>query len=171
VFNDLAVAIASARSRHGLRRTAIVDLDVHQGDGTAEIFEHDPAVLTLSVHGRNNFPFRKRRSKIDVDLSDATGDEEYLDALRRVLPQVFGFSPELVLYQSGVDALALDRLGRLALSLDGLTERDRLVFEGCRTAGVPVVTTLGGGYSEPIALTAEAHANTFRTARSVYGAQ
>jgi len=169
VFNDLAVAILSLRRQQRIRRAAVIDLDVHQGDGTAAIFAGDPAVLTVSLHGENNFPFRKQRSRIDIGLADATSDGEYLSRLRGVLPAVREFRPEIVLYQSGVDSLAGDRLGRLRLSLDGLGERDRTVFEFTRSLGIPVVVTLGGGYAEPIDLTVEAHANTFRAAAAAYG--
>ncbi len=158
VFNDLAVAILALR-RDGLAaRAAVIDLDVHQGDGTAAIFADDPAVLTLSMHGENNFPFRKQRSRIDIALADGTGDAEFLRQLQKVLPEVTAFRPEVIFYQSGVDGLAGDRLGRLALTLDGLKQRDRLVLEASRT--IPLVVTLGGGYGEPIERTAEAHANT-----------
>jgi len=167
VFNDLAVAILALRSSGQARRAAVVDLDVHQGDGTAAIFRDDPDVLTFSIHGRNNFPFPKQRSRIDVDLPDGAGDEEYIAALDGVLPRVFEFDPEIVFYQAGVDGLAGDRLGRLALSLAGLAHRDHLVLEMCRSHGVPVVITLGGGYAEPIERTVEAHANTFREAAEV----
>jgi acetoin utilization deacetylase AcuC-like enzyme len=161
VFNDIAIAI-----RNTGRRAAVVDLDVHQGDGTALIFEEDPDVLTLSMHGAGNFPFRKQRSRIDVELSDRTADAEYLRQLREVLPQVFDFKPEIVFYQSGVDALEGDKLGRLALTHEGLKQRDRYVIEGCRSRAIPLVITLGGGYADPIERTAEAHANTFRMAAS-----
>lgn len=164
VFNDMAVAILALRCAHGVRRAAVVDLDVHQGDGTAAIFRDDPDVLTLSIHGRNNFPFRKQRSRIDIDLPDGAGDAEYLAALESVLPRVFEFAPEIVFYQAGVDSLAGDRLGRLVLTLEGLEQRDHLVLETCRSHNVPVVITLGGGYGEPIERSVEAHANTFRVA-------
>jgi acetoin utilization deacetylase AcuC-like enzyme len=164
VFNDLAVAVRSAG-----RRAAVIDLDVHQGDGTAAIFEEDPGVLTCSLHGENNFPFRKQRSRIDIGLADATGDEEYLGALRGVLPRVQQFRPQIVFYQAGVDPLVGDRLGRLSLSPEGLRERDRTVFEFTRRQGIPVVVTLGGGYADPISRTAEAHANTYRAGTAVYG--
>src|SRR5579864_4385916 len=167
VFNDIAVAIMSLRCMHGVRRAAVVDLDVHQGDGTAAIFQDDPDVLTLSIHGRNNFPFRKQRSRIDIDLPDGAGDAEYLAALESVLPQVFEFAPEIIFYQAGVDGLAGDRLGRMALSLDGLKQRDQMVLRMCRSRGMAVVITLGGGYAEPIAQTVEAHANTFRAAAEI----
>jgi acetoin utilization deacetylase AcuC-like enzyme len=143
-------------------------LDVHQGDGTAQIFEADSKVLTLSMHARCNFPFRKQRSKIDIEFEDGTRDQEYLSTLDAVLPKVFTFHPEIVFYQSGVDSLAADTLGRLALTHAGLKERDRRVFSATRTYGVPLVITLGGGYSRPIELTVEAHANTFRTAVEIF---
>ena len=159
VFNDLAIAIR----KHG-RRAAVIDLDVHQGDGTAAIFENDPEVLTVSVHGENNFPFRKQRSGIDVALPDGTGDDEYLAQVEQVLPAVAEFRPEIVFYQSGVDGLAGDRLGRLRLSHDGLRRRDEIVFDFVRRHGLPVVITLGGGYSDPIEHTVAAHLFTFRAA-------
>ncbi|HWQ56395.1 MAG TPA: histone deacetylase [Bryobacteraceae bacterium] len=168
VFNDIAIAVLGLRAAGRAARAAVVDLDVHQGDGTARIFQNDDAVLTLSLHGRHNFPFRKERSRIDVDLPDATGDDEYLAALGTVLPRIFDFGPRIVFYQSGVDALEGDRLGRLAMTHHGLLARDRMVFEACRAAAVPVVITLGGGYGDPIARTAEAHVGTFRTAAEVF---
>jgi acetoin utilization deacetylase AcuC-like enzyme len=168
VFNDIAVAILALRADHGIARAAVIDLDVHQGDGTALIFEDDPDVLTLSLHGRNNFPFRKQRSKIDVELEDGTDDGAYLDHLGKVLPRVFDFRPAVIFYQSGVDALASDTLGRLSLTLEGLRQRDRLVMQACRNFGAPFIVTLGGGYSNPIELTAEAHAGTFRVAAAIF---
>ncbi len=162
VFNDLAVAIRACG-----RRAAVIDLDVHQGDGTASIFAEEPSVLTVSMHGENNFPFRKQQSRIDIALPDGTGDEEYLARLGGVLPRLAEFRPEIVYYQSGVDALAADRLGRLALSPEGLAARDRAVFEFVKQERLPVVVTLGGGYAEPIERTVEAHANTFRAAATI----
>lgn len=167
VFNDMAVVILHLRRQGRVQRAAVIDLDVHQGDGTALLFQDDPFVLTVSVHGRNNFPFRKQRSKIDIDLSDGVRDEEYLRVLAQVLPAIVEFHSDVVFYQSGVDALAGDRLGRLSLTQEGLQARDRMVFEACRSASVPVTVTLGGGYAEPVLRTAEAHANTFRTAARI----
>lgn len=164
VFNDIAIAI-----RNTGRRAAVVDLDVHQGDGTALIFENDPDVLTLSMHSSSNFPFRKQQSKIDVELTDRTQDADYLRRLEEVLPRVFDFKPEIIFYQSGVDALAGDKLGRLSLTHEGLIERDRLVIGGCRSRAIPFVITLGGGYADPVERTAEAHANTFRIAAELIG--
>ncbi|HEV2444924.1 MAG TPA: histone deacetylase [Candidatus Sulfopaludibacter sp.] len=163
VFNDIAIAV-----RKTGRPAAVIDLDVHQGDGTAAIFEHDPSVLTVSLHGENNFPFRKQRSKIDVGFPDNTGDEPYLDRLGEVLPLVVRFRPKIVFYQSGVDSLSGDRLGRLNLTFEGLHHRDQMVFEMCRLHGFPVVVTLGGGYSDPISRTVEAHANTYRFALGLF---
>ncbi|MDQ2948338.1 MAG: histone deacetylase, partial [Acidobacteriota bacterium] len=168
VFNDIAVALLWARRDGMIRRAAILDLDVHQGDGTAQIFQNDPAVFTVSIHAKSNFPFRKQHSSIDVELVDGTGDEEYLRALDMVLPQVIAFEPDLLFYQSGVDGLSSDTLGKLALTHAGLQERDRRVMAAAQTHAIPFVITLGGGYSNPIQLTAEAHANTFRTAWEIF---
>ncbi len=168
VFNDVAIAIHQLRAEGVLNRAAVIDLDVHQGDGTAHFFENDPEVFTLSMHGANNFPFRKQRSKLDVELPDKTGDEEYLRALDHALPRVWEFDPRIVFYLSGVDALATDVLGRLSLTPEGLMARDRRVMEQARDGGLPLVVTLGGGYSDPIERTAEAHANTFRVAAGMY---
>jgi acetoin utilization deacetylase AcuC-like enzyme len=168
VFNDIAIAIHWLRSQCLIKRAAIVDLDVHQGDGTAEIFSGDPDVLTFSMHCKSNFPFRKQQSNIDVELDDRTGDEVYLQELDAVLPRVIAFKPEIIFYQSGVDSLRSDALGRLALSHEGLKERDRSVMTAASSHQIPFVVTLGGGYSVPIQLTAEAHANTYRTAAEVF---
>lgn len=169
VFNDLAIAIIHLRETVGIKRAAVIDLDVHQGDGTAQIFEQDPAVLTFSMHGKNNFPFRKQRSRIDIELEDKAGDDEYLRNLEAVLPQVFEFNPGVVFYQSGVDALATDVLGRLSLTPEGMRCRDEIVIRAACKYGAPFIVTLGGGYSNPIERTVEAHAATFRTLHSVYG--
>ena len=169
VFNDLAIAVLALR-RDGLAaRAAVVDLDVHQGDGTASIFEDDADVLTVSLHGGNNFPFRKQRSSIDIALPDGTGDEEYLTRLGHVLPRVAEFHPEVILYQAGVDALAGDRLGRLALSPEGLAARDRTIFRLVKELSIPVVVTMGGGYATPIERTAECHARCFLEASGFWG--
>jgi acetoin utilization deacetylase AcuC-like enzyme len=169
VFNDIAVAARWVQANSMVKRVAVVDLDVHQGDGTAHIFRGDASVLTLSVHCKANFPLRKQKSAIDVELEAGIGDEEYLRRLADTLPRVWEFEPEIVFYQSGVDGLASDRLGRLKLTHAGLRERDRMVMRAVRDLGAPFVITVGGGYSEPIELTAEAHANTFRVAREVLG--
>ena len=170
VFNDIAVAIQSLRHAGRVSRVAVIDVDVHQGDGTAQIFADEPSVLTFSMHCESNFPFRKQQSKIDISLVEGTGDEDYLAQLEAVLPRVFEFRPEIVFYQSGVDGLYADALGKLKLTHEGLKQRDRAVMTAVRAAGVPFVVTLGGGYAKPIELTAEAHANTFRVATDIFGA-
>jgi acetoin utilization deacetylase AcuC-like enzyme len=169
VFNDIAVAAMSLLEQCGLERVAVVDCDVHQGDGTAQIFAEEQRVFTLSLHGRKNFPFRKQRSRLDVELEDATGDEEYLAALRNALDAVLAWRPQALFFQSGVDGLACDKLGRLALTHDGLQRRDQMVLSACRDEQIPVVVTLGGGYGSPLEATVEAHANTYRMALAVFG--
>lgn len=169
VFNDFAVAILWLRSEGRIRRAAVIDLDVHQGDGTAHFFENDPDVLTTSMHCGVNFPFRKQRSKIDIELPEGTADEAYLEALGSLLPEVLRWNPDILFYQSGVDVLGSDALGKLKLSPQGLGRRDRTVMEAARSRGIPFVITLGGGYSKPVELTAQAHAGTFRTAAEVFG--
>lgn len=164
VFNDIAVAIAKLRSAGVVRKAAVVDLDVHQGDGTAKIFQDQPEVFTLSVHCRNNFPLRKQQSTLDVELDAQVEDEHYLNVLKDVLCGVHDFEPQIIFYQSGVDGLKSDLLGKLALTLDGLKLRDGMVMELAQQLSVPLVITMGGGYSRPIELTAQAHANTFRKA-------
>ncbi len=168
VFNDLAVAISTLRAEADLRRASIVDLDVHQGDGTASIFSGDPDVFALSLHSERNFPLRKQVSTLDIPLPDGTSDREYLAALRPALTTALDFGPEVVFFQAGVDALEADSLGRLALSPEGMTARDELVIGEVRRRNIPLVITLGGGYSNPIELTVTAHSRTFLTAADCY---
>ncbi len=167
VFNDIAVAILRLLASGQVRRAAVIDLDVHQGDGTAAIFAGSPDVFTFSTHGRHNFPFRKHPSTLDVDFETGTTDEEYLAVLASALPKVFAFAPDMVFYQSGVDGLATDRLGKLALTPDGLKRRDEIVFNAISQAGIPCVVTLGGGYSQPIEHTVAAAASTFLSAAQI----
>jgi acetoin utilization deacetylase AcuC-like enzyme len=169
VFNDIAVAIRRLQGTGKIERAAVVDLDVHQGDGTAHIFGDDASVLTLSIHCKDNFPLRKQAGTIDVELNAGVRDEEYMRVLAEVLPKVWDFEPEIIFYQSGVDGLKSDVLGKLELTLEGLKARDREVMRGVNMLNVPLIITLGGGYSNPIELTAEAHANTFRMAREILG--
>lgn len=164
VFNDIAVAAKWLLVNQHATRIAVIDLDVHQGDGTAQIFADEASVLTFSMHCEVNFPFRKQQSKIDVALAEGVGDEEYLRGLEGVLPRVFEFEPEFVFYQAGVDVLATDTLGKLKLSREGVRARDEMVIAAVKNAGVPMVITIGGGYSKPIEATAMAHAETFRVA-------
>jgi acetoin utilization deacetylase AcuC-like enzyme len=169
VFNDLAVASLTLLDEGVVQRIAIVDLDVHQGDGNAAILTPDPRVFVLSIHGEKNFPFRKVASDLDVGLPDGTEDGAYLDALTSALDAVVAFKPELVLYLSGADPLAADTLGRLSLTPSGLMQRDRQVFDTFKRRGVPLSIAIGGGYADPVSLTVDGYANTFRAAREVHG--
>jgi acetoin utilization deacetylase AcuC-like enzyme len=162
VFNDLAVAVRVAQRDHGIERVAVIDLDVHQGNGTAAIFAADPRVFTLSLHGERNYPFKKETSTFDAGLPDQCTDDMYLARLEDGLRAVADFEPQLMLYQSGVDCMVGDRLGRLSLSLAGLGKRDAMVMDVARALRVPLVVTLGGGYGRDIGPTVEAHANVFR---------
>ncbi len=162
VFNDIAVAIEAARRDHGIERILVVDLDVHQGNGTASIFRDDPNVFTLSIHNAHNYPFRKETSSLDVALPDGITDDAYLHALAESLEAVRAHRPELVFYQAGVDSLAGDRLGRMALTHAGLILRDRAVYAFVKSLAVPIVVTLGGGYHPAITPTVEAHCNVYR---------
>lgn len=165
-LNDQAIA-AHFLLKSGLaQQILIVDLDVHQGNGTAKIFEREPRVFTFSVHGEKNYPLTKEQSDWDIALPDGTTDEDYLAVLRAALPKLLEqVRPDFVFYLSGVDVLATDKLGRLGLSLQGCRERDQWVFEWChRWAGLPISVSMGGGYSPRLATIVEAHAQTFRCA-------
>lgn len=164
VFNDCAVAALALLAERRVDRIAIIDLDVHQGDGNASILSGRDDVYVLSVHGEKNFPFRKVPSSDDVGLPDGTGDEDYLSALGPALDRAFAFRPDLVIYLSGADPLASDTLGRLNLTFEGLIARDRRVFEAAKARSIPVSIAIGGGYADPIGDTVTAYANTFRTA-------
>ncbi len=168
VYNDQAVAALYLLAAGTVDRVAIIDLDVHQGDGSAAIFADNPSVFVFSMHGEKNFPFRKFPSDLDVALPDGTGDEYYLRALTDHLPAVFEFRPDLILYQAGVDPLAEDRLGRLALTHNGLIQRDWAVLHACKGRGIPVSMAIGGGYADPIQASVIAYANTYRVAKNVY---
>jgi acetoin utilization deacetylase AcuC-like enzyme len=166
-INDLAVA-ARAVLHDGLaRRVAVVDLDVHQGNGTAHIFRGDDAVFTLSLHQELNYPMPKEPGDLDVGLENGTGDADYLAALAPALGRVWAFAPELVFFQAGADPFHDDQLGGLALTFEGLEARDRAVIEGCAARGIPVATTLGGGYARRLEDTVRIHATTSRLALAV----
>jgi acetoin utilization deacetylase AcuC-like enzyme len=170
VFNDTAIAIRLLQ-RHGrIRRALVVDLDVHQGNGTHAIFAGDDSVFTFSMHGGKNYPFRKVPGRLDIELDDGTGDDEYLERLSRSLPRVIAASrPDLVVYLAGADPHEGDRLGRLALTFDGLARRDAIVLEQAREVGLPVVLTIAGGYGRNIDQTVQVHATTARIAASYGG--
>ena len=173
VFNDVAVAAAVLLHDGAIARAAVIDCDVHQGNGTAAIFRGEPSVFTFSMHGANNFPFRKETSDLDVTFDDGAGDDEYLTALARHLPSVLdGHRPDIVFYLAGADPYEGDRLGRLKLTVDGLRTRDRLVFDACRERGLPVAITMSGGYCPDVDAIVTIHTNTIREAvhscRSVF---
>jgi acetoin utilization deacetylase AcuC-like enzyme len=162
--NDVAILARRALDHHGLHRVAIVDLDVHQGDGTAALLADEPRAFTFSMHGARNFPLRKQRSDLDVELPDGTTDDAYLAALDRHLPFALHPTPDLVIFQAGVDALAEDALGRLSLTRAGMAARNRRVFDACDALGVPCVILMGGGYGRPIEATVEAFVDLFAEA-------
>ena len=165
VFNDVAVAIRTLQRDGRIRRAAIVDLDVHQGNGTHAIFDGDRSVFTFSMHGGRNYPFHKVAGSLDVELPDGTGDDAYLETLARALPGVLSASePDLVIYLAGSDPHEGDRLGRLRLTFDGLARRDAMVLDACREVGIPVGITIAGGYGRNIADSVQAHVNTVRIA-------
>lgn len=172
VFNDAAVAVRLLQREGRIRRAAVVDCDVHQGNGTAAIFAADPDVFTFSVHGARNFPFRKERGTLDVALPDGAGDDAWLAALELHLPQVVEeHRPELVVYLAGADPLAGDRFGRAAMTGAGLEARDRMVLGACRAAGVPVAVAMAGGYARDTGDTVDVHVRTLRIAAEMHAAR
>ncbi|MDB5090911.1 MAG: hdaH [Mucilaginibacter sp.] len=169
LLNDQAIAANYLLDNCLSSSILIIDLDVHQGNGTAQIFENNPKVFTFSMHGANNFPFRKERSDLDLPLPDDTGDEEYLGLLKETLPGLIDQQqPDFIFYLSGVDVLATDKLGKMALSRSACKERDRFVFEQCIMNKIPVQVSMGGGYSPNIKDIVEAHCNTYRLANELY---
>ncbi|MBS1751021.1 MAG: histone deacetylase [Bacteroidetes bacterium] len=170
LLNDFAVAANYMLYQLMAKKILIIDLDVHQGNGTAKIFEKEDRVFTFSMHGEHNYPFKKERSNLDIPLKDNTGDDEYLklldQALDKLLPQV---NPDMTFYLSGVDILETDKFGKLRVTLNGCKQRDEMVFTKLKTLQIPCVVAMGGGYSSDIKIITEAHCNTFRSAKSIYG--
>ena len=165
-FNDVAVAIRRLQRDGRVRRVCVVDLDVHQGNGTHACFAGDADVFTFSMHGAKNFPFQKVPGSLDVELDDGTGDETYLALLAQHLPRVLrAASPDLVVYLAGADPHEHDRLGRLRLTFEGLMRRDAMVLEACRDVGLPVCVTIAGGYGRDVRDTVAVHLNTVRVTR------
>jgi acetoin utilization deacetylase AcuC-like enzyme len=169
ILNDLAIAAEFLIKSRYARRILILDLDVHQGNGTAEIFGSRPDVFTFSIHGKNNYPSPKEKSTLDIPLPDKTTDKEYLKILQYYLGKIIDtFKPDFIFYQCGVDVLESDKLGKLSLSIEGCKERDRMVLQNAYRNNIPLAAAMGGGYSEKISTIVEAHANTFRLAREIY---
>ncbi len=167
VFNDVAVAIRTLQSRGRIARAAVIDLDVHQGNGTHAIFAGDDSVYTFSMHGGRNYPFHKVAGTLDIELADGCGDTEYLDLLESALPAgLASAAPDLVIYVAGADPHEGDSLGRLSLTFDGLARRDAFVLDQCREVGLPVAITIGGGYGRDIEDTVRIHVTTARIAAS-----
>ena len=169
IYNDQVAAARTLLTEGLVDRVAIIDLDVHQGDGNASQLTGDPRVFILDVFGEKNFPFRKVPATRDVPLPDGCEDEAFLRAVAEHLPEVWQFAPDIVLYQAGVDPLVSDALGRLNVSFEGLATRDRMVLDGCRRRGIPCSMAIGGGYAKPIEDTVRAYANTYRVAKEAYG--
>lgn len=169
LLNDIAIAANYLIKYRLVKKILIVDLDVHQGNGTAEIFRNKPEVFTFSMHGAGNFPHKKELSDLDIPLPDQTADKEYLEILSKVLPVLTQKEkPEFIFYLSGVDVLESDKLGKLSMSRQGCKERDKIVLEHCKRNDIPIAISMGGGYSPKITDIVEAHCNTFRLAKELY---
>ena len=169
LLNDQAIAAQYLLDQKKAEKILIVDLDVHQGNGTAAIFEEQSQVFTFSMHGAKNYPFKKEKSDLDIGLEDKTSDADYLKILKNNLPELLHkVNPDFIFYLSGVDVLATDKLGRLGLSIQGCKERDHYVLSLCKSQNIPVQCSMGGGYSKDIKIIIEAHANTFRVAKSIF---
>ena len=169
VFNDVAVACRNLWDAHPGLRIAILDLDVHQGNGNAELLADDERIFIVSVHGEKNYPFERVHSHLDIGLPDGATDEVYIKVVASVLPEVFEFQPDIVMYQAGVDGLKSDTLGRLSLTHGGLKRRDEIVLSECREREIAVSLALGGGYADPIEDTVQAHVGTYRAVRELFG--
>ncbi len=169
LLNDQAIGARYLQHENLAEKVLIVDLDVHQGNGTAEIFHDDTSVFTFSMHGQHNYPFKKEESDLDIPLSDGCGDHEYLSTLKKILPRLIEQQkPDFIFYLCGVDVISGDKLGRLSLSMEGCMARDELVLSTCKDHQIPVQCSMGGGYSPDIRVIVEAHANTFRLAQRIY---
>ena len=169
MLNDQAIAARYLLDNQKAKKVLIIDLDVHQGNGTAKIFQKEDRVFTFSMHGQKNYPFRKEQSDWDIALEDNTGDDIYLNILNETLPKLFEkVDPDFVFYLSGVDVIGTDRLGRLGMSLEGCKQRDEQVLKFCHKHSLPVQCSMGGGYSKDIKVIIEAHANTYRVAQQIF---
>ena len=169
MLNDQAIGARYLQQKGLVKKILIIDLDVHQGNGTAEIFKKDASVFTFSMHGKSNYPFIKETSNLDIALKNETKDNEYLSILKNTLPKLINQEkPDFIYYLCGVDVLETDKLGKLSLSVKGCKERDQFVLQTCRDFNIPVMCSMGGGYSPDIKVIVDAHANTFRLAQEIY---
>ncbi len=169
LLNDQAIGARYLQQKKLANKILIVDLDVHQGNGTAEIFQNDASVFTFSMHGKGNYPFKKEISDLDIALENDTDDDTYLNLLYETLPKLITQEqPDFIYYLCGVDVIATDKLGKLGMSIEGCKARDRFVLETCNTNNIPVMCSMGGGYSPDIKTIVEAHANTFRLAQDIF---
>jgi acetoin utilization deacetylase AcuC-like enzyme len=169
LLNDFGVAANYLLQKKLAHKILIIDLDVHQGNGTAKLFENDNRVFTFSMHGKHNYPFHKEKSDLDIELKDGITDDEYLGLLYEALPSlVKDINPDFAFYLSGVDILQTDKFGKLKVTIDGCRERDSFVFATLKNNQIPVVVSMGGGYSPQIKTIVEAHCNTFRVANALY---
>ncbi|MCL4139885.1 UNVERIFIED_CONTAM: hypothetical protein GTU68_058866 [Idotea baltica] len=169
LLNDQAIGAKYLQNKGLVDKILIVDLDVHQGNGTAEIFRNDTSVFTFSMHGKSNYPFQKEQSDVDIALENDTKDDAYLSILKEILPKLIKQEkPDFIYYLCGVDVIATDKLGKLGLTIEGCKERDRFVLQTCFDTNIPVMCSMGGGYSPDIGIIVNAHANTFRLAQEIY---
>lgn len=169
MLNDQAIGARYVQKEHGVKRVLIIDLDVHQGNGTAEIFQRDKSVFTFSMHGASNYPFVKEKSDLDIALPNGCGDFEYLTILESTLPRLIGqHKPDFVFYLSGVDVVETDKLGKLGMSVAGCKKRDEFVLQTCKLNNLPVMISMGGGYSPNIKTIVDAHSNTYAMAQEIY---
>jgi acetoin utilization deacetylase AcuC-like enzyme len=169
LLNDQAIGTRYLQTKGLVKKVLIVDLDVHQGNGTAQIFQNDASVFTFSMHGKSNYPFKKETSDLDIALENNTNDNTYLQILKSTLLKLINQEkPDFIYYLSGVDIIASDKLGKLGLTIEGCKERDRYVLEQCKSNDIPVMCSMGGGYSPDIKTIVDAHANTFRLAQEIF---
>ena len=169
MLNDQAIGARYLQNKELANKILIVDLDVHQGNGTAEIFQNDSTVFTFSMHGKSNYPFHKEKSDLDIPLENGADDHTYLSILKKVLPKLITTEqPDFIYYLCGVDVIQTDKLGKLSLTIEGCKERDRFVLQTCKDFSIPVMCSMGGGYSPDIKIIIESHANTFRLAQEIF---
>lgn len=169
MLNDQAIGARYLQAKGLSKKILIVDLDVHQGNGTAEIFKNDKSVYTFSMHGKSNYPFKKEQSDLDIALDNDINDKDYLKILESTLPRIIDMqNPDFIFYLCGVDVIASDKLGKLGMTINGCKERDRFVLQQCKNNSIPVMCSMGGGYSPDIKTIVDAHANTFRLAQEIF---